>query len=146
MSKAVFKVRGVSESPTRISVSARQFKLIVDEPQNLGGEDRGATPVEYLLASLAGCLNVVGFLVAEEMGFGIRNLEIELGGSLDPSKFMGKSDEPRAGYDGIDVSMKLDTDADEDTIKKWLEIIEERFPVSDNLANTTPLSIRYEQL
>jgi len=57
MPDANFRVRAMSESPARVSVKARSFNMIVDEPPNLGGEDRGANPVEYVLAALAGCLN-----------------------------------------------------------------------------------------
>ncbi len=49
-----FKVAGRSEAPARIAVQARQFKLVVDEPPALGGEDQGANPVEYILAGFAG--------------------------------------------------------------------------------------------
>lgn len=143
MANAKFQIKGVSESPARIKVKARHFYMIVDEPQNLGGDDRGPNPVEYVLAALAGCLNVVGFLVAKEMGFEIRSFEVDIGGELNPAKFMGKSDESRAGYESIKATMKVDTDADEETLKEWVRVVEERCPVSDNLANATPLSIDY---
>ena len=143
MANAKFQIKGVSESPARIKVKARHFNIIVDEPQNLGGDDKGASPVEYVLAALAGCLNVVGFLVAKEMGFEIRSFEVDIEGELNPAKFMGKSNEPRAGYENIKATMKVDTDADEETLGEWLRVVEERCPVSDNLANATPLSINY---
>ncbi len=139
-----FKISAVSDNPARVTVNARNFTMIVDEPPQLGGTDQGANPVEYVLAALAGCLNVVGHLVAKEMGIEIRNLSIEISGVLDPAKFMGKPTDERAGYKKIDVVMKVDTDADEDTLKKWLETIEQRCPVSDNLQNPTPVNITVE--
>ena len=45
--------------------------LIVDEPEALNGTDEDANPVEYILAGFAGCVNVVGHLVAKELGFKI---------------------------------------------------------------------------
>jgi uncharacterized OsmC-like protein len=134
-------VKATKENPTKTVVKARNFEMIIDEPANLGGTDDGANPVEYVLAALAGCLNVVGHLVAKEMGFDIKNLEIELDGELNPARFMGKSNEERAGYQAINVKMKPETDADEDTLKKWIEKVENRCPVSDNLANATPVKI-----
>ena len=135
------KVKATKENPTKTVVKARNFEMIIDEPANLGGTDHGANPVEYLLASLAGCLNVVGHVVAKEMGFEIKSLEIELDGELNPARFMGKSDEERAGYQAINVKMKPETDADEATLKTWIEKVENRCPVSDNLANATPVNI-----
>jgi uncharacterized OsmC-like protein len=134
-------VSAKKENPTKTVVKARNFEMIIDEPSNLGGTDHGANPVEYVLASLAGCLNVVGHIVAKEMGFEIKNLEIELDGELNPARFMGKSNEERAGYQAINVKMKPETDADEDTLKTWIGKVESRCPVSDNLANATPVNI-----
>lgn len=136
-----FNVSAHSENPTKTVVEARHFKLIVDEPQNLGGTDAGPNPVEYVLAALAGCLNVVGHLVAKEMGFVVRGIQLELEGNLDPAKFMGATMQGRAGYKEIRVTLNPDTDADEATLAKWVATIEERCPVSDNLANATPVKI-----
>lgn len=134
-------VKATKENPTKTVVKARNFEMIIDEPANLGGTDHGANPVEYVLAALSGCLNVVGHVVAKEMGFEIKSLEIELDGELNPARFMGKSDEERAGYQAINVKMKPETDADEATLKSWIEKVENRCPVSDNLANATPVNI-----
>ncbi len=141
MPDANFRVRAVSESPARVAVKARDFTMIVDEPPNLGGDDKGANPVEYVLAALAGCLNVVGYLVANEMGFQIDKLEIDVYGPLNPARFLGKSYEDRAGYKEITAEMRVDTDADEETLKKWVEAVEDRCPVTDNLVNSTPVRV-----
>jgi len=140
--KAKFSVHAERENPTKVKVSAGKFTLIVDEPQNLGGTDEGANPVEFVLAALAGCLNVVGNLVAKEMGFEIKSLSFDVEGELDPAKFMGKSQDVRAGYQEITAHAHVETDADEQTLNKWLEAVESRCPVSDNLANATPVKIK----
>lgn len=142
MPKLKFQAKAASENPTKTVVQARNFKIIIDEPENLGGTDAGANPVEYVLSALAGCLNVVGHIVAKEMGFELRGVEIDLEGELDPSKFMGQETTERAGYQNITVAIKPDCDADEDTKKKWVETIESRCPVSDNITNATPVEIK----
>lgn len=136
-----FAVKARSENPTKTVVEARGFKMVIDEPENLGGTNDGANPVEYVLAALSGCLNVVGHIVAKEMGFTLRGIEFELEGDLDPAKFSGKDTDERAGYKEIRVKIKPDADADEETLEKWLETIESRCPVSDNIANATPVKI-----
>lgn len=141
MPKLKFQVKAASENPTKTVVQARNFKIVIDEPENLGGTDAGANPVEYVLSALAGCLNVVGHIVAKEMNFTLNSLEIDLEGDLNPAKFMGQETTERAGYQSIKVTIKPDSDADEDTLAKWVKTIESRCPVSDNITHATPVSI-----
>lgn len=137
-----FSIKAKSKNMTKVvAETPGGFKITVDEPENLGGTNEGPSPVEYVLAALSGCLNVVGNMVAKEMGFEINSLSFEVRGELDPAKFMGKSEEPRAGYQEITVEIDIDADADAETINEWLEVVESRCPVSDNLANKTPLKL-----
>lgn len=136
-----FKAKAYSENPTKTIVEVGKFKVIVDEPTNLGGTDEGPTPVDFLLAGLAGCINVVGHIVAKEMDFTLRGLDIQLEGDLNPARFLGKSEEQRAGYKQIRVKINPDTNADKATLEKWLEIVEDRCPVSDTYVNPTPVNM-----
>ena len=146
MADVRFKISAVSESPTKVKVNARKFTMIIDEPPNLGGTDEGANPLEYVLSALAGCLNVVGHVVAREMRINIRHLSIEVTGTLNPDKCFGKSAQDRAGFKNIDVTIKVDSDADETKLKEWVEKVEDRCPVSDNLQNPTPMNIKVERI
>lgn len=139
-----FEIFAKSESRTKTIVTARNFKMVIDEPEILGGEDHGANPVEYLLGALAGCLNVVGHIVAKEMGFDFKGMDISIEGGLNPDKFLGKPSTERTGYQYINVKIKPHTTADKETLKKWLRIVEERCPVSDNIKNETPLKLDLE--
>lgn len=141
MADLKFSVNGVNENPTKLKVDARQFKFVVDEPAALGGTDHGANPVEYLLGALAGCLNVVSHVVAKELELPLKGVTIDIEGNLNPSKFFGQSDEERAGFKGIRVKITPDTDAEKSLVEKWLKIVENRCPVSDNLVNPTPVEI-----
>ena len=60
---------------------------------------------------------------------------------MNPARFMGKSDKERAGYQAINVKMKPETDVDEATLKTWIENVENRCPVTDNIVNATPVNI-----
>lgn len=53
-------VEAQRESATRTTVKLRDFELTVDEPEEMGGQNEGPNPLEYLLAGQAGCLNVTG--------------------------------------------------------------------------------------
>ena len=145
MSNLTFKVQGISTSPAHFVAKTRKFKLIIDEPEDLGGSNKGPNPVEYILAGLAGCLNVVGHLVAKELDFEIKNLQIEVTGSLNPDNLFGLSNNQRAGFKEINLSLIPDTNASIDTLVKWLEIVKNRCPVKDNLSNNTPVNVSVEK-
>lgn len=141
MGNLTFRVKALSENPTKTIVQARSFSMIIDEPADLGGTNDGANPVEYVLAALSGCLNVMCHVVAKEMNFELKSVEIKLSGELNPDKLFGKETTDRAGYKAINVEIDPDTDADKTTLEKWIEVVESRCPVSDNLVNPTPVHI-----
>lgn len=142
MPRLKFSVQAHSENPTKTVVQARDFQFFIDEPENLAGTNAGPNPVEYILGALTGCLNVVCHMIAKEMGFTLRGLSIAAEGDLDPAKFMGQTSDGRAGYTEIRVTVTPDADADQATLAKWLQAVEGRCPVSDNIGNATPLRIR----
>ena len=143
---ATFEATAVSTSDTGLTVTARDFEFIVDEPQSLGGGDSGPNPVEYVLGALLGCLNVVVHLVAKEQGVTLTSFTATARGDLDPSKFLGKSMDGRAGYTGIEVDIEVEGDADVAKLEEIVRISETRCPVSDNIANVTPVSIKIAKL
>ncbi len=145
MSDLKFSVSGESSSATQFIGKTRQFTLVVDEPETLGGTDEDANPVEYILAGFAGCANVIGHVVAKELGFTIKNLRIEVSGELNPERFLGSSYKERAGFKSINLNLIPDTDAPIETLTEWLQIVEERCPVKDNLQNKTPVRVAVEK-
>jgi uncharacterized OsmC-like protein len=145
MSDLIFNVKGESTSPAKFIAKTRNFELVIDEPESLGGTDENANPVEYILAGLAGCLNVVGHLVAKELNFTINKLKIEVEGSLNPNKLFGISDNERAGFKEIKLKLIPETEASIETLVTWLKIVQDRCPVKDNLLNITPININVEK-
>ena len=45
MEELTFRVKAHSENPTKTVVKARTFKMIIDEPTDLGGTNDGPNPV-----------------------------------------------------------------------------------------------------
>lgn len=142
MSQALkFAVHAQGASSAKTIISTRNFQFIIDEPEELGGTDEAPNPVEYLLASYAGCLNVVAHIVAKELKFQLKDLSISIEGTLNPARLLGKSFEERAGYRGLDVKLLTTSNIDEGLKLRWLKEIEARCPINDNLNNETPISI-----
>lgn len=145
MADLKFKIEGKAKTAARFQANARQFSLIIDEPPTLGGDDLGANPVEFLLASYAGCINVVAHLTAKELGINVRNLRIEINGNINPARLLGHSDAERAGFKQIEVEFSPDTDATPELTEKWIQAIKNRCPINDNLSSPTPLSFHIVQ-
>jgi uncharacterized OsmC-like protein len=129
-----------------VRVKARGFELVIDEPAELGGEDTAPNPVEYVLAGWVGCVNVVAHLVARDLGIEIRNLEISAQGPLNPDRLFGKPTGDRAGFRELQLDVSVDSDADEETLRTWIDQVEARCPVSDNLVQQTPTRIHVRRL
>jgi len=135
-------VTGAAESPTKLAVSVRDFSFVIDEPPSYGGTDSGPNPVEYLLASLAGCMNVVIHMIAQERGVEVRALHLTVKGELDPSRLMGQPTENRTGFQAIELIADIDSDASPDELNEVLRLSELRCPVSDNVGAETPIVVR----
>lgn len=142
MSDLTFRIKAESATAAKTIVRARNFEIVVDEPESLGGSDEAPNPVEYVLAAFGGCLNVIGHLLAKEMGFELRSLKIDISGKLNPAKLFGQSEAERAGYKSITVRINPDCDADKATLEKWLQAVKNRCPVSDNLQYNTPVDVK----
>ncbi|NPV88987.1 OsmC family protein [Coprothermobacteraceae bacterium] len=137
-----FSVKTEWKGGLLVEAKAGQHTIVIDEPSNLGGTDKGPNPVEYILAAWGGCLTIVGVVVAKEKNIPIKSIRVELEGELDPSVFMGKNKEGRAGYHKIIAKLHVDADATTDVLEEWLHEIERRCPVADNLANPTPIEVK----
>ncbi|HQN28272.1 MAG TPA: OsmC family peroxiredoxin, partial [Mesotoga sp.] len=62
------------------------------------------------------------------------------------ARLMGRSQDDRAGFKDITATMKVDSDADEEPLERWVKVVEDRCPVSDNLSNETPLSVVFSTI
>lgn len=135
-------VDGTSESPTRMSITSGKSSLTIDEPKSLGGTDEGPSPIQVLLMSLAGCLNVTGHEVARQKGYKLNRMKITIDGVLNPCTFIGCSYEERAGFQRIKVAVDADMEgATPEQIDDWLEETERRCPVTDNIKMDTPVTV-----
>jgi uncharacterized OsmC-like protein len=133
-------VKTVGETMARSITNANAFKIIMDEPEELGGKNSAPSPLDFILAAHGGCLNFMTFFIANEIGIPIEGTEINITGKLDPSKFAGTDMNGRAGYQEITIKIEVKSSASVEQIAKLLEAVEARCPVSDNITNATPVT------
>jgi uncharacterized OsmC-like protein len=144
MENLQFSISGKSITPTKFEGKVRDFNITVDEPENFGGNNDAPTPVEYILAGYAGCLNVVINLIAKELGILMHSLEINISGEINPDKLMGISNKERAGFKSLNVDLHIKSNGLPNDLQKLLAQVKERCPVNDNLLNTTPINYIHE--
>jgi len=118
----------------------RDFSITMDEPKNLGGTNKGPNPVEVILSSLGGCLNIVGAVVADEMNLELGNFSLKIEGDLDPRGFMGTADVP-SGLQEIRVKIDEIEGIPEDKMDEFLKKIQKRCPIEDTLKRKLEVQI-----
>lgn len=134
-------VHAESKNPTKVEVNVRGYSFEIDEPEEHGGTGSAPNPVEYELAALTGCFNVVAHLVAGEKEVELDSLNIEASGDLNPAKFQGEETDERAGFQGVKLQVEVESDADEETLREVFEEAERRCPVRDNISHETPVEV-----
>lgn len=123
----------------KVEVKAGNHTLYVDQPQAGGGADAGPNPMEYLFTSLAGCIATVARIIAMQKRIKLNGMDMKIEGVFDTEILLGKSKENRPGITGINVTLNIDSDMTKEEKKAFVEEIDSRCPVSDNIENATPV-------
>lgn len=103
-------------TPARTHVKVLRHEIVMDEPESRHGTDLGPTPLDTLVAALAGCTNVVLNRIAAENGVEIRGLALELSGRLDVRGIRGIEEIDRP-LRRIDLRIKFETSAEPDQVE-----------------------------
>src|SRR3954447_203993 len=114
-----------------------QFTFDADHPEIFASQDKGATPVELVLAGLASCLTAGIAAVAQLRQIKLRSVSATLQGSMDVRGILGADTDVRNGFDGIEVIYNIDADASPDDIKALVAQSQKRSAVYDILTNPT---------
>ncbi len=122
--------------------SARQFTFQVDEPEALGGADTAPTPVEYVLAALGACQEIVYATYARILGIPLEHLAIRVTGDLDPRGFFGVADVP-AGFRSVQFDVQIASPAPPEQITRLIGAVNRHCPVLDILQRPLPVTGRY---
>ncbi|HSK72224.1 MAG TPA: OsmC family protein [Pyrinomonadaceae bacterium] len=120
----------------------KTFVLEKDEPVFLLGTDKGANPVEYALAALAGCLTTTLVYFAAAEGVKLDEVTSKFEGDASLLGFLGLDENTRMGCDEIRVTFDIKSDAPKEKIQELVELAQARSGVFDMLTNKTPVSIR----
>lgn len=122
-----------------MNCKSRNFDLILDEPKELGGNDIGMNPVECLLNAIGACKGIVARSFAKGHNLNIKNIKIELEGTLNPDGFMGKDKNAKVGFSNIVTNYYFESDEDEAKLAEFMKFVDRTCPVIDTIVNTPNL-------
>ena len=131
------KFFGLGEEQDR----GKQFTVETDHPEVFAAEDNGATPVEMVLAGLAGCLTGGIASVAQNRGIQLRSVKATIEAPMDLAGILGIDPEVRNGFKAITVSYQIDADATEDEIAALVAQSQKRSAVFDVITNPTNINV-----
>ncbi len=138
--KNVFKATATKlPDGLQVETNSRSFKILYDEPEQLGGTDQGINPVEAILTALGACQTIVAFAFAKAKRFDLQGFRVELEGDLDPDGFTGRNPDVRKGFTEIRYNMFFNTTEPQDKVDAFAEFIEKTCPVTDTLLNGVKL-------
>src|SRR6266446_1810916 len=117
------------------------FKFDADHPEVFASEDKGATPVEYVLVGLASCLTAGVAAIAQHRNIQLRSVTATIEGNMDIQGILGIDSDVRNGFDGIKVTYDIKADATPDEIKAIVAQSQKRSAVYDAITNPTNVTV-----
>ncbi len=113
-------------------ISIRGHRVVVDQPEDAGGDDLAPTPTELLVGSLASCVAFYAGRYLTRHGHSRDGLTVS-------TRFDMATDRP-ARVSGIQIMVKVPTELPED---RWpaLAAVVEHCTVHNTLRNPPPVSI-----
>lgn len=96
----------------------RQFKVSVDEPLELLGENTAPNPQELLMTALNACITVGYVAGAAVKGITLEKVEIETSGELDLRGFLGIDPKVKPGYESLHYIVRIKGNGTEEQFKE----------------------------
>ncbi|MGH8997602.1 MAG: OsmC family protein [Acidimicrobiales bacterium] len=118
------------------------FDFDIDHPEVFASEDRGATPVEYVLVGLAGCLTAGIAAVAQMREIQLRSVSSTVEGDMDILGILGADPETRNGFESVRLHFVIDADATPEDIEALVAQAQKRSAVYDIVTNPTDVTVQ----
>src|SRR5690606_37862741 len=111
----------------------KNHRIIIDEPIALGGDDEGPNPVQLLLASVGGCINIMINMLAPRYQVELEEVETYVEGDLDPDGYREKAP-VRPGLLEIRFAVKVVSPSPQEQVDALIAHAHRVCPVKDTLA------------
>jgi uncharacterized OsmC-like protein len=117
------------------------FNFDIDHPLQFAAQDKGITPVEYVLVALGGCLTAGIAAVAQQRGIQLRSVQATVAAEMDLHGILGADPDVRNGFSGMTVDYRIDADATSEEIEALVAQSQKRSAVFDILTNPTNVTV-----
>ena len=118
-----------------------EFSFEADHPEIFASDDRGATPVEYVLVGLASCLTAGIAAIAQNRQIQLRSVKATVEAGMDLQGILGIDSEVRNGFDGIKIVYDIDADASREDVAALVAQSQKRSAVFDIVTNPTNVTV-----
>lgn len=115
--------------PTKVEIIDTEWKIQLDESVEDGGLNSGPNPMQYFIASLAGCQNEQAQVVAEELSLTLDQIDIDIEIDLDLAGFMGMADHSDGSYKSVRINATVTGSATNDDISSLGQKVDARCPI-----------------
>jgi uncharacterized OsmC-like protein len=119
----------------------KSFIVEADHPQVFASEDNAPTPVELVLAGLAGCLTAGVAAVAQNRGIQLYSVKATVEADMDLQGILGIDDDVRNGFNAVRVHFDIKADASKDDIAALVAQSQKRSAVFDIITNPTDVHV-----
>ena len=115
--------------PTKVSIVGTEWTVNLDEPIEDGGSNTGPNPMQFFIASLAGCQNEQAQVVASEFNWEINQIDMDIEIDLDLSGFMGESSNSNGSYKTVRLKAYVSGELTDENVKIMGNKVDERCPI-----------------
>ncbi|WP_077212419.1 OsmC family protein [Bacillus dakarensis] len=114
----------------------RNFSFVIDEPEQLLGENTNPTPQEYLLGGMGACM-IVGYSVgASLLGINMEKLEINLQAGLDLRGFLEVEPTAPIAFKDVNYTIHVKGNGTKDQFEKIHETVIKTSPNRATISNS----------
>ena len=117
------------------------YAFDTDHPECFASEDQGATPVEFVLVGLVGCLTAGVAAVAQHRDIQLRSVTATIEGQMNILGILGADPDIRNGLEAVTIRFDIDADASRDDIEALIAQSQKRSAVFDIVTNPTKILV-----
>ena len=133
-------VHGNAEGFTQ-EVSVGPHRLVVDEPEDVGGDDEGPTPYDLVLAALGSCTSLTVTMYARRKRWPLQGVTVRLRHSRIHATDCAECETKEGRIDRIELDIEFAGPLSDEQRSKLLEIAK-KCPVHRTLTSETNIRTR----
>lgn len=120
------------------------YSIDIAEPEELLGDASAPNPQMLLQASMNACMLNTFVAAAAIMGVELESVEFESRGDIDLRGFLGIDESVPAGYQGLEVSVRVRGNGTPEQYEKMLELVQRQSPNYYTITNPVSLKLELE--